>query len=97
MNRPYRVRSSSSSSSSSVRLVLRDERSILTVSDAGDGFANLGAIRRGESGAGSTGLGLDIVARAAQESGVGVRIGRSRDGGGEISVVFGAFHVNSDS
>ncbi|MEN8041889.1 MAG: HAMP domain-containing sensor histidine kinase, partial [Actinomycetota bacterium] len=37
----------------------RDGRCVLTVSDAGQGFGDLGVVRRGESGAGSTGLGLD--------------------------------------
>lgn len=74
------------------RLAVRtqgDGGSVLTVSDAGQGFVDLGVIRRGASGAGSTGLGLDIVVRTAERFGGGVRIGTSTDGGGEISVVFG--------
>jgi signal transduction histidine kinase len=67
-----------------------DRRSVLTVSDAGPGFGDLGVMRRGHSGAGSTGLGLDIVVRTAERSGGGMRIGTSSDGGGEISVVFGS-------
>lgn len=67
-----------------------DGRSVLTVSDAGQGFGDLGVMRRGQSGAGSTGLGLDIVVRTAERTGGGIRMGTSRDGGGEISVVFGA-------
>jgi signal transduction histidine kinase len=67
-----------------------DGRSVLTVSDAGPGFGDLGVMRRGHSGAGSTGLGLDIVVRTAERSGGGMRIGTSSDGGGEISVVFGS-------
>lgn len=63
---------------------------MFTVSDAGQGFADLGVMRRGQSGAGSTGLGLDIVVRTAERTGGGIRIGTSSDGGGEISVVFGA-------
>lgn len=68
---------------------LFDGRQVLVVSDAGPGFTDLGVIRRGESGAGSTGLGLDIVVRTVERTGGGIRIGTSRVGGGEISVVFG--------
>jgi signal transduction histidine kinase len=66
-----------------------DGRRVLTVSDAGPGFGDLGVMRRGKSGAGSTGLGLDIVVRTAERTGGGMRIGTSIDGGGEVSVVFG--------
>lgn len=69
---------------------------MLTVSDAGQGFTDLGAITRGASGAGSTGLGLDIVVRTAERFGGGVRIGTPTDGGGEISVVFGAVGLDAD-
>ncbi len=67
-----------------------DGRPVLTISDAGSGFGDLGVMRRGQSGAGSTGLGLDIVVRTAERTGGGIRIGTSADGGGEISVVFGS-------
>ncbi len=73
-----------------------DARSVLTVSDAGPGFGDLGVIRRGESGAGSTGLGLDIVVRTAERTGGGIRIGTSKDGGGEISVVFGSADLRGE-
>lgn len=75
------------------RLAVRtqgDGRHVLTVSDAGPGFETLGVLRRGESGAGSTGLGLDIVVRTVERTGGGIRIGTSIDGGGEISIVFGS-------
>ncbi len=75
------------------RLAVRtqgDGRQVLTVSDAGPGFGDLGVTRRGQSGAGSTGLGLDIVVRTVERTGGGIRIGTSIDGGGEISVVFGS-------
>jgi signal transduction histidine kinase len=62
---------------------------VLIVSDDGPGFADLGVARRGSSRAGSTGLGLDIVVRTAERTGGGVRIGSSRDGGAEVTVVFG--------
>jgi signal transduction histidine kinase len=66
-----------------------DGRSELGVSDEGPGFADLGVLDRGRSGAGSTGLGLDIVVRTAERTGGGVRLGSSADGGAEITVVFG--------
>ncbi|MCB1247667.1 MAG: HAMP domain-containing histidine kinase, partial [Acidimicrobiia bacterium] len=64
-------------------------RSVLTVSDDGPGFPDLRVRQRGRSGAGSTGLGLDIVERTAERTGGGMAIGTSRDGGGEVSVTFG--------
>lgn len=66
-----------------------DGRCVLSVGDSGPGFSNRGALRRGKSGAGSTGLGLDIVKKAAERTGGGIRIGTSGDGGGKVSVVFG--------
>lgn len=67
----------------------------LIVSDDGPGFADLGVARRGSSRAGSTGLGLDIVVRTAERTGGGIRIGSSRDGGAEVTVVFGGSGVGS--
>lgn len=66
-----------------------DGRPTLVVSDDGNGFVELDSVGRGRSGAGSTGLGLSIVERAAERTGGGVRIGSSRNGGGEVTVVFG--------
>ena len=43
----------------------------------------------GSSGAGSTGLGLDIVRRAALASGGSLELGRSRLGGALVRVVLG--------
>lgn len=74
-----------------------DDRSVLIVSDAGAGFDDLGVMRRGQSGAGSTGLGLDIVVRTAERTGGGIRIGTSGDGGGEISVVFVTYRPSAVS
>ncbi len=73
-----------------------DGASVLTVSDAGQGFTDLGGITRGAGGTDSTGLGLDIVVRTAERFGGGVRIGTSTDGGREISVVFGAVGLDAD-
>ncbi|MGI9667768.1 MAG: HAMP domain-containing protein [Acidimicrobiia bacterium] len=78
---------------SGYRLTVRnqaDGRSVLVIADDGPGFGDLGVVRRGRSGAGSTGLGLDIVVRTAERTGGGVRVGTSPEGGAEISVVFGA-------
>lgn len=69
-----------------------DDCPVLVVSDDGPGFADLGVAERGSSRAGSTGLGLDIVVRTAERTGGGVRIGTSRDGGAEVTVVFGRAH-----
>jgi signal transduction histidine kinase len=66
-----------------------DEKIQLTVEDSGAGFRDLSVTRRGKSSTGSTGLGLDIVAKAAQRTGGVMRIGRASTGGAEIVVVFG--------
>jgi signal transduction histidine kinase len=71
-----------------VKLVPREESEIvLIVSDAGDGFpAGVDPMRRGVSGKGSTGLGLDIARRVAERCHGSVRLGRSRLGGAEVEV-----------
>jgi signal transduction histidine kinase len=62
----------------------------LLVDDAGPGIADpASAVRRGVSGAGSTGLGLDIVRRAAEASGGRMVISRSPLGGARVG-----FHLN---
>ncbi|ARZ71848.1 HAMP domain-containing histidine kinase [Streptomyces sp. HU2014] len=66
-----------------------EEAVIVLVSDAGPGIADPdAALRRGhgDGGPGSTGLGLDIVRRAAESTGGDVRIGRSVLGGTEVRV-----------
>jgi signal transduction histidine kinase len=63
---------------------------VLTVEDGGQGLPQTDIIARGSSGAGSTGLGMDIVRRAAKASGGGMEVGRSRLGGALIRVVLGA-------
>lgn len=62
---------------------------VLVVEDSGTGFEHDGALERGESGGGSTGLGLDIVLRAAERTGGGLRIGASALGGARVEVTFG--------
>lgn len=63
---------------------------LLTVEDGGQGLPQADIIARGSSGAGSTGLGMDIVRRAALASGGGMEVGRSRLGGALIRVVLGS-------
>jgi signal transduction histidine kinase len=61
----------------------------LTVADEGPGLPDGLVHERGASGAGSTGLGLDIVVRTAHRSGGGVQLGQSAAGGAAIVVRFG--------
>jgi signal transduction histidine kinase len=61
----------------------------LLVDDAGPGIADPArAVQRGVSGAGSTGLGLDIVRRAADESGGRLVVERSPLGGARVGILF---------
>jgi signal transduction histidine kinase len=61
---------------------------MLTIMDDGPGFADLSMMQRGRSGAGGTGLGLDIVARTAQRTGGGITLATSPNGGARIDVLF---------
>ncbi|MFI7101976.1 sensor histidine kinase [Streptomyces sp. NPDC050161] len=62
---------------------------LLTVEDDGPGFPDGHVPARGRSGGGSTGLGLDIVRRAARESGGTVEFGDAAGGGARITASFG--------
>ena len=62
---------------------------LIVVSDEGPGFADDEVVRRGESRAGSTGLGLDIARRTAAASGGDLRIGRAPGGGARVSMRLG--------
>ncbi|MFI6078350.1 sensor histidine kinase [Actinoplanes sp. NPDC051343] len=63
----------------------------LLVDDAGPGIADpASAVQRGVSGAGSTGLGLDIVRRAAEASGGRMVISRSPLGGARVGIFLNA-------
>ncbi|MEU7903562.1 HAMP domain-containing sensor histidine kinase [Actinoplanes sp. NPDC049118] len=66
-----------------VSLTARPGGGVLTVSDSGPGFAS-SAPRRGVSGSGSTGLGLDIARQAAETAGGSMRVEAGRDGGARV-------------
>jgi signal transduction histidine kinase len=65
-------------------------RAVLVVGDAGPGLGDPERLRRGVSGAGSTGLGLDIARRVAAASGGSISFGRSRLGGAEVRLELGS-------
>ena len=68
---------------------LAEGRPTLVVEDDGPGFPS-GAVRtRGTSGAGSTGLGLDIVARIAEAAGGEMVLGSCASGGARVTVALG--------
>ncbi|MCW2736087.1 HAMP domain-containing sensor histidine kinase [Nocardioides sp.] len=70
-----------------ITLTAADDRIDLVVEDAGPGLpAGLDATGRGASGAGSTGLGLSIAARTAEDSGGQVTTGSSDMGGARVAV-----------
>jgi signal transduction histidine kinase len=62
---------------------------VVEVSDDGPGFGP-GAAVRGHSNAGSTGLGVDIVRRAAESSGGRLELGSADSGGARVVVHLGA-------
>ncbi|GAA1285485.1 HAMP domain-containing sensor histidine kinase [Pseudonocardia aurantiaca] len=63
---------------------------LLVVADAGQGLpAGNAALSRGSSGADSTGLGLDIARRSAEQAGGGLTLGRAVEGGLEVRVELG--------
>ena len=73
----------------SVSLRPEEDGALIVVSDEGPGFADDEVVRRGESRAGSTGLGLDIARRTATASGGDLRIGQAPGGGARVSMRLG--------
>jgi signal transduction histidine kinase len=63
---------------------------VVVVEDAGQGMPSDGSAARGVSGAGSTGLGLDIARRTAEASGGGLSVAASGLGGAQVTVLLGA-------
>jgi signal transduction histidine kinase len=67
-----------------------DGTAVLVVADEGHGFADgVAVLGRGESLAGSTGLGLDIARRTAVASGGDLRLGRAAGGGACVAMRLG--------
>jgi len=62
---------------------------VLTVTDSGPGFP-AEALRRGSSGSGSTGLGLDIARRAAEAGGGALHVGAAPGGGAQVRLELAA-------
>jgi signal transduction histidine kinase len=64
-----------------------DDVVLLFFADAGPGIGDPdAALRRGSSGAGSTGLGLDIARRVAESTGGALKIDRSTLGGAQVQL-----------
>ncbi|WP_188196439.1 sensor histidine kinase [Nonomuraea sp. SYSU D8015] len=73
----------------SVRLAPHPSGALLAVGDAGPGF-DPALLERGNSGGGSTGLGLDIARRTAESSGGRLTVSSPPEGGARVEVVLTA-------
>ncbi|NRQ34264.1 HAMP domain-containing histidine kinase [Nonomuraea sp. NN258] len=73
----------------SVRLASHPDGALLTVADSGPGF-DPSLLDRGTSGAGSTGLGLDIARRTAESTGGRLSVAAPPGGGARVDVVLTA-------
>jgi signal transduction histidine kinase len=69
-----------------VAVVRTTDGARLVVADKGRGIRDPLLLERGVSGAGSSGLGLDIVRRTAEAGGGSFRVGTADGGGAEVSV-----------
>ncbi len=58
----------------------------VVVEDAGPGLESTDLAVRGRSGAGSTGIGLDVARRTAEDAGGRVRLGRGDRGGARVAL-----------
>ena len=66
---------------------IREGRDIVVaVEDSGPGITDPSVIERGRSGAGSSGLGLDIARRSAEAAGGRLEVGASPLGGARIGL-----------
>ncbi|MFJ6671513.1 ATP-binding protein [Actinosynnema sp. NPDC091369] len=73
-----------------VALFHQPDRVVIVIEDAGPGIDDLeAALRRGSSGAGSTGLGLDIARRAAESTGGSLVVDRGPLGGTRVQLRLG--------
>ncbi|WP_033438887.1 HAMP domain-containing sensor histidine kinase [Saccharothrix sp. NRRL B-16314] len=73
-----------------VALFHQADRVVIVIEDAGPGIDDLeAALRRGSSGAGSTGLGLDIARRAAESTGGSLVVDRGPLGGTRVQLWLG--------
>jgi signal transduction histidine kinase len=68
---------------------LAEGGAVLVVADEGPGFADERVLGRGESRAGSTGLGLDIARRTAVAAGGDLVIGSAAGGGARVALRLG--------
>ncbi len=73
-----------------VQVEVDADRRVLRVHDAGPGFTDPGAAERGRSGGASTGLGLDICRRVAEEAGGSFALGTAPGGGAVVELALPA-------
>ncbi|MEU7861701.1 HAMP domain-containing sensor histidine kinase [Nonomuraea sp. NPDC049141] len=69
----------------SIRLAARPPGAVLTIADEGPGF-DRALLERGHSGGGSTGLGLDIARRTAEDAGGRLSVSSPSGGGAVVEV-----------
>lgn len=81
-----------SGSSLEISMIAGAAEDLLLIRDDGPGLPGAGGrevLRRGVSGSGSTGLGLDIIARTAERTGGRLELADSPSGGAELRIIFG--------